>query len=168
MRPLLRRHRLLLRGEGEKGQDPTLIEAEALEAVAPETGIVLSPVDARRKVVTRVAGDEHERYGRQLKPGQRVFLVVATANRDPRKFERPDTFAVARQPNPHLTFGLGPHFCLGAPLARPEGQIAFPIIRRRLPGLALAAAPEELEWQPVLLSRALVHLPVRVGNVLPA
>ena len=137
----------------------------ALEASAVEE---MLRFEGPARLDVRIVGEPHELQGRELKPGQRVFLVVAAANRDPRTFDRPDEFDVTRKPNPHLTFGLGPHYCLGAPLARLEGQIAFPIILRRLPELALAAAPETLEWQPVLLSRALAQLPVRVGRVLPA
>ena len=69
--------------------------------------------------------------------GEMVFAVLASANQDERQFADPDTLNVAREPNKHLAFGLGPHFCLGAPLARLEGQIAINTLLRRIPEMRL-------------------------------
>jgi cytochrome P450 len=88
--------------------------------------------------MVRVVKVAHELHGRSLEPGQRVFIMVHGANHDPRRFERPDTFDIERHPNPHLTFNSGVHFCLGAPLARLEGEIAIGEVVKRLPQLSLA------------------------------
>jgi hypothetical protein len=85
------------------------------------------------------------------------------ANRDPRRFPDPDRFDIERPDNRHLTFGHGAHFCLGAPLARLEAQIAFPRILARLEGLQLAA--EKFEWMDSLILRGVKHLPVRFEPV---
>jgi cytochrome P450 len=79
--------------------------------------------------------------GRQLQPGQRVGLLLGSANRDPRVFADPDRLDLQRHPNPHVGFGAGIHYCLGAPLARLEIGIAFERLLARAPDLALVAPP---------------------------
>ena len=86
--------------------------------------------------------------------------MLASANRDPRQFPDPDTLDLAREPNKHLAFGLGIHYCLGAPLARLEGEIAISTLLRRAPGLRLSVAPEALRWRRGLVLRGLEALPV--------
>ena len=116
--------------------------------------------DGPAKVVVRQIGREPvELGGRTLEPGQRVFLVPASANRDPEVFADPDRLNLARERNAHLGFGVGIHYCLGAPLARLEAGIAIPRILQRLPELALDT--DELSWHPILLTRGLTSLPVR-------
>ena len=77
-----------------------------------------------------------------------AFVLLAAANRDPRQFPNPERFDIARQPNDHLAFGEGIHFCLGAPLARLEGAIAIGAVLERFPNLRLADAGREarLSW----------------------
>ena len=87
-----------------------------------------------------------------------VMAVMAAANRDPRRFADPDRLDLERPNNRHVAFGWGAHFCFGAPLARIEGQISFPTLLRRLPGLALAPGP--LTWRQNLGLRGLEALPV--------
>ena len=77
-----------------------------------------------------------------VRPGERVSALLGAANRDPAVFERPDEFDVARATNPHLAFGVGVHFCLGAPLARMELTESVALLFERLPDLALAGEPE--------------------------
>ena len=77
-----------------------------------------------------------------VEPGQKVSALLGAANRDPAVFERPDEFDVARATNPHLAFGVGVHFCLGAPLARMELTESVALLFERLPDLALAGEPE--------------------------
>src|SRR5437667_11270530 len=93
-----------------------------------------------------------------------VYVAIASANRDDRQFANPDVLDVTREPNKHLTFGLGAHFCLGAPLARLEGQIAIGTLFRRMPELRLAVPLAALRWRPGLFFRALESLPVDVGK----
>jgi cytochrome P450 len=92
--------------------------------------------------------------------GSAVQVSIPSANRDATRFTDPGEFDLRRDPNPHLTFGAGPHFCVGAPLARLELQIALAALTSRLPGLRLAADPAELSYTQDTLVRALVSLPV--------
>lgn len=87
-----------------------------------------------------------------------MLLVLASANRDPERFAGPDDLDITRNPNPHVAFGHGVHVCLGAPLARVEGQEAFAALAQRFPGMRLAT--DRLEYHPTIVSRALVELPV--------
>jgi cytochrome P450 len=115
------------------------------------------------KSLIRVVTEDHERHGMQLAHGDRVFLLVAAANRDPRRFTEPDRFDITRaDSSAHLGFGFGIHYCLGASLARLETALAIQVLLRRHPDLRLG--DEELRWQPTLISRALTRLPVRVGR----
>ena len=91
-----------------------------------------------------------------------VHLLLSSANRDAVAFDDADRLDIARSPNRHMAFGHGAHFCAGAPLSRVEGQVAFPTLLRRLPGLRLAVAPGELDWVfDNSTSRGLARLPVR-------
>jgi cytochrome P450 len=114
--------------------------------------------DGPSGALARVVAVEQEIGGRRLKQGDRVYAWMNAANRDPRRFPDPDRFDVERSDNRHLTFGHGAHFCLGAPLARLEAQIAFPRLLARLDRLALAA--DEFEWIDSLILRGVKRLPV--------
>jgi cytochrome P450 PksS len=96
--------------------------------------------------------------------GAQVFAALASANRDGRQFPDPDRLDVTRDPNRHLAFGLGPHFCVGAPLARLEGQVAIAALLRRTADLRLAVAPGRLRWRRGLVLRGLKRLPVAVAK----
>ncbi|GHC67333.1 cytochrome P450 family protein [Streptomyces cinnamoneus] len=98
--------------------------------------------------------------GRRIAEGDPVLVVLAAANRDPERFTGPDTLDLARRDNQHLGYGHGIHYCLGAPLARLEGQTALATLLRRLPDLRLAVDPEELRWRGGLIMRGLRTLPV--------
>ncbi len=108
----------------------------------------------------RFAREDIAMAGAVIPRGEMVYAVLASANRDPRQFPDPDTLDVAREPNRHLAFGLGIHYCLGAPLARLEGEIAIAALLRRAPGLRLAVPPERLRWRRGLVLRGLESLPV--------
>lgn len=95
-----------------------------------------------------------------LPRGELVSAVLGSANHDESQFPNPDTLDITREPNRHLAFGQGAHFCLGAPLARLEGQIALTTLFRRFPNLRLADAPESLRWRKSLILRGLEQLPV--------
>ncbi|MGF1428350.1 cytochrome P450 family protein [Kitasatospora sp. LaBMicrA B282] len=98
--------------------------------------------------------------GVEIPVGDPVLVVLAGADRDPNRFEHPDVLDLARSDNPHLGFGHGIHYCIGAPLARLEGQAALATLLTRLPDLALAADPAELRWRGGLIMRGLRELPV--------
>ena len=92
--------------------------------------------------------------------GELVSAVLGSANHDESQFPDPETLDLTREPNRHLAFGQGAHFCLGASLARLEGQIAIQTLFRRFSDLRLAAAPESPRWRRSLILRGLEHLPV--------
>ncbi|MFD4320266.1 cytochrome P450 [Streptomyces sp. NPDC058548] len=98
--------------------------------------------------------------GQDIPAGDPVLVVLAAADRDPERFDGPDTLDLARRDNQHLGYGHGIHYCLGAPLARLEGQTALATLLTRLPDLRLAADPEELRWRGGLIMRGLRTLPV--------
>ncbi|MFI8425698.1 cytochrome P450 [Streptomyces sp. NPDC085479] len=98
--------------------------------------------------------------GQAIPAGDPVLVVLAAADRDPERFGAPDTLDLARADNQHLGYGHGIHYCLGAPLARLEGQTALATLLTRLPDLRLAVDPEELRWRGGLIMRGLRTLPV--------
>jgi cytochrome P450 len=97
--------------------------------------------DAPLHLFTRYALEDVEYDGVAFRQGDRIGLLLGAANRDPERFAGPDLIDAARSPNPHVAFGGGIHFCIGAPLARLEMETAMPILFRRLPKLRLAARP---------------------------
>lgn len=101
-----------------------------------------------------------EYQGIQLKQGTEVALLYAAGNRDPRRFAQAEQLDVTRTDNPHLTFGLGTHYCLGAPLARLEMQIALATLLRRLPRLQLAIPADQVQYNDGFVIRGLRQLPV--------
>jgi cytochrome P450 len=104
------------------------------------------------KGTMRAAATDMEIRGVRMRKDDRVLLWMAAANRDPEKFANPDTFDVTRSPNPHLTFSHGIHFCMGAPLARLELEVALTHILRRFPKLALAGP---VVYRPRILTRTM-------------
>jgi len=108
----------------------------------------------------RYAREDVTMGGVTIRRGEVVFAAIASANRDEGQFPNQDTLDITRDPNKHLSFGLGSHFCLGAPLARLEGQIAIGTLLRRVPNLRLAIAPGAVRWRPGLMFRGLEALPV--------
>ncbi len=106
----------------------------------------------------RVAKEELEIGGRRIQEGQVVFALLGAANRDPARFEDPDVLDLGRQPNPHVALGDGIHFCLGAPLARAEAQIAIGTLLQRCRSPRLEVA--EPQWGGTFIIRGLKSLPV--------
>jgi cytochrome P450 len=106
--------------------------------------------------------EDFEVTGTPLRAGTKVALLYASGNRDAQKFARPDELDLWREPNPHLTFGLGTHFCLGAPLARLEMQIALRGLARRLPHLRLAPDSPAFTYGAGFVIRGLAQLPMIV------
>jgi pimeloyl-[acyl-carrier protein] synthase len=107
---------------------------------------------------TRIAPEDSELGGKQIRKGQAVIVVMGAGNRDPERFADPDRLDLGRRDNRHLAFGWASHFCFGAALARIEGQIAVDAIVSRLPELALE--PDPLCWRENLGLRGLTSLPV--------
>ncbi|MFE5722554.1 cytochrome P450 family protein [Streptomyces erythrochromogenes] len=99
--------------------------------------------------------------GERIETGDPVLVVLAAADRDPARFADPDTLDLSRTDNQHLGYGHGIHYCLGAPLARLEGQTALATLLTRLPDLELAVPPQDLRWRGGLIMRGLRTLPVR-------
>ena len=117
-------------------------------------------VDGPIAALGRVAAAEVGLGGRRIEAGDRVLCFLNAANRDRAVFDAPDRFDIRRNPNRHLTFGFGPHFCIGAPLARLEGKLAFEGISRRFEGLA--GPDDQPEWIQSLVFRGIRALPMTV------
>jgi hypothetical protein len=110
------------------------------------------------QIVWRVATEDLEIGGKQIRRGQVINLLIGAANRDPAQFPDPDRLDFSRLENRHAGFGFGIHFCLGAPLSRLEGEIALNTVLHRLPNLRLEM--EALEWQESPTFRGVKALPV--------
>jgi cytochrome P450 len=147
-----------------------LEHTDQIERLRSEPALVKSAVEELLRhsgpletATERYAREDVTVAGVMIPRGQMVYAVLASANRDERQFANPDTVDIAREPNRHLAFGLGIHYCLGAPLARLEGQIAFETLLRRLPTLRLAVATNALRWRRGLVLRGLEALPVQLS-----
>jgi cytochrome P450 len=132
--------------------DPSLIKAAVEELLRYDGPVEISPECFAREDVTI--------GGTVIPKGEMVRVVIAAADRDPEWFPDPDALDITRTDNRHLAFGKGIHYCLGAPLARMEGQIAINTLLRRMPGLRLQKPPESLSWRPGMVMRGLQGLPV--------
>ncbi|WP_438026655.1 cytochrome P450 family protein [Sorangium sp. So ce233] len=133
-------------------------EPELIKPAVEELLRFTTPVDLATERYTT----EDVAFGEHVIPrGQRVFPVLGSANHDEQVFESPERLTLDREPNRHLAFGSGIHYCLGAPLARLEAQVAFPAIVRDLPGLRLAVPRASLTWKPSPVLRGLTRLPVQ-------
>jgi cytochrome P450 len=132
--------------------DPHLVESaveEILRFEVPSEGAFL-----------RVTTEDVELPSGVIPKGSAVQVSVPAANRDGNRFQDPERFDIRRQSNPHLTFGVGAHFCIGAPLARLELQVAIAAITGRLPGLRLAISPADVRYAQDTMVRPLLSLPV--------
>jgi cytochrome P450 len=108
----------------------------------------------------RWASEDIEMHGTLIPKGEMVLVSLMGANSDPEHFAAPADLDITREENEHVAFGKGIHFCLGAPLARLEGQIAISTLLRRLPDLHLQGDAQDLKWRPGLILRGLQELPV--------
>ena len=133
-------------------QDPDLIKTAVEEFLRYQGPLMTS--------TPRWALEDMELGGKQIQRGDEITLVLASANRDPLVFTDPDTLDIMRQENRHLAFGKGIRFCLGAPLARMEGQLAINTLLRRMPNLRLNTEPQKLTWRPGLFVMGLDALPL--------
>src|SRR5688572_3167881 len=139
---------------------------EALEtlrgdaAIAPAAVEELLRYDGPIGAQVRIVLEPHELHGKTLRAGERVFIFMNAANRDPRAYDEPDRVDLARDGVPHLTFGFGVHLCLGFPLARLEGQVALPAVLARWRRIEIAAS--RLDWMDSMVLRGMKALPLRV------
>ncbi len=132
--------------------DPTLM-SHAIEELLRYDGAV-------ERTLNRWAATDVELGGESIRRGEGVIVILGSADRDPSRFPDPDALDFEREDVKHLAFGRGSHYCLGAPLARIEAEVALTTLLRRLPGLRLAMDVEELYWRPVPLFRSLASLQV--------
>ncbi|NIJ14514.1 cytochrome P450 [Saccharomonospora amisosensis] len=139
-----------------RGQWDRLVADPALAASTVEE---LIRFDSPLQLFERTATTEVEIAGRRIARGEKIAALLGAAARDPDVFTEPDTLDIGRDPNPHLGFGGGVHYCLGAPLARIEIAAALSALAKRLPGLRLARQPRR---RPEFVIRGLRTLPVTV------
>ena len=137
-----------------------LEKLRARPALAPAAVEELLRYDGPIGAQVRIVRELQQLHGKSLRPGERVFLLMNAANRDPRAYNDPDRLDLERNGVPHLTFGYGAHICLGFPLARLEGQIALPALLARWRRIALARS--DLEWMDSMVLRGMKSLPLRV------
>jgi cytochrome P450 len=139
-------------------QFPEELEAlRANTALAPAAVEELLRYDGPIGAQVRIVQEPHELHGRHLKAGERVFLLMNAANRDPRAYDDPDRVDLKRNGVPHLTFGFGAHICLGFPLARLEGQIALPAVLARWKRFEMVSEPTYMDSM-VLRGMQAMHL----------
>jgi cholest-4-en-3-one 26-monooxygenase len=129
--------------------DPSLMDTTVEEMLR-----WVAPVMVFRRTATR----DVVLAGREIREGDSVSVWYGSANRDATMFENPDRFDVGRTPNEHLAFGIGPHFCLGANLARLEIRIMFERLLQRLPDIQLAGPVQRLRSNFI---NGIKHMPVR-------
>ncbi|MFF5726654.1 cytochrome P450 [[Kitasatospora] papulosa] len=156
-------------------RNPSQRERLERSLAAGETGLLATGVeellryDGPVELATwRYATEPVSLGGQDIAAGDPVLVVLAAADRDPDRFQNADTLDLARSDNQHLGYGHGIHYCLGAPLARLEGQVALATLLRRLPDLRLAAEPADLRWRGGLIMRGLRTLPVEFGSGRPS
>jgi cytochrome P450 len=133
-------------------QNPSLLKS-AVEEMLRYYG----PVEVS---LTRWVRQDTELGGQPMRRGEQIVALLASANHDDGQFPEPERFDIAREPNRHIAFGTGIHSCLGATLARLEGQIAFATLLSRMPDLALAIPRHEVRWRDATFLRGLTQLPV--------
>ncbi len=136
-----------------KLRDNAALASAAVEELLRYDG----PIGAQVRIALR----PYELHGKALRAGDRVFILLNAANRDPRAYDEPDRVDLARKGVPHLTFGFGAHLCLGFPLARLEGQIALPAMLARWRRIEIAAPA--LQWMDSMVLRGMKALPLRVA-----
>ncbi|HSB00320.1 MAG TPA: cytochrome P450 [Anaerolineales bacterium] len=137
---------------------------DQMQKLRDEPGLVASAVEEMMRydnpvqIAYRSAAEDVEMGGKYIRKGQLINSILAAGNRDPEHFSEPDRFDITRDEGRNLGFGLGIHFCLGAPLVRLEAQTAFTTLLHRFPKLSLAT--EDLEWQEHPIFRGVKSLPV--------
>ncbi len=146
-----------------------LDNAEQLERLRGDGDLMNSAVEELLRYASpletateRYAAEDLTICGVDIPKGSLVFAALASANRDESEFREADHLDVSREPNRHLSFGIGPHYCLGAPLARLEAQIALRVLLDAAPQFQMATPRSKLKWRSGLVLRGLNHLPIKV------
>jgi cytochrome P450 PksS len=139
-------------------RNPALIKTAVDELLRYSSPVFMS--------TERYAREDLNIQGVTIPRGGMTLGVIGSANRDETVFENADALDITREPNKHLSFGQGIHFCVGAPLARLEAQIAINTLLRRMPDLHLSVAPDSLRWRPSMFLRGLESLPTSFGATL--
>jgi cytochrome P450 len=140
-------------------QDHIRANPQLLESFIEEVLRFDSPVQRRPRIAKR-----HVKIGDiEIPEGSQIEALIGSANRDPEKFPDADQFRFDRDPNRHITFGAGPHFCLGAQLARLEANAALEVLIRKLPKMTLACPVEDLIYPEMLTMRGPQQLPIKFG-----
>jgi cytochrome P450 len=140
-------------------------QMERLQAQPPLLTVAIEEMlryDSPVQITYRSALEDADIRGKLIRKGDLVNSILGSANRDPERFSNPDGFDITRDEGRHLGFGIGIHFCIGAPLVRLEAEVAFETILRRFPKIRLAT--ETLEWQEHPIFRGLKSLPVSVNT----
>ena len=140
-------------------QNPAMIKPAVEELLRYTSPVFMS--------TERYAREDLNIQGVTIPRGGMTLGVIGSANRDETVFENADALDITRDPNKHLSFGQGIHFCVGAPLARLEAQIAINTLLRRMPDLHLSVAPDSLRWRPSMFLRGLETLPTSFGVTAP-
>ncbi len=133
-------------------QDPSLLPSAIEELLRYTAPVTLS--------TPRWASEDIPMHGQVIRKGEMVFVSLIAADTDPQQFPDPELLDITRQENQHVAFGKGIHYCLGAPLARLEGQVAIGTLLQRLPNLRQVREPEQLTWTQSPILRGLTSLPV--------
>jgi cytochrome P450 family 142 subfamily A polypeptide 1 len=156
------------------GMDALLAHPDQLEALRAHPDAIPVAVEECLRWVSpiinmaRTATEDIELHGRTIHAGEQVLLMYGSANRDEDVFPDAERFDVTRQPNPHIAFGFGGHFCLGASLARLEIRVAFEEVLARLPDLRLAAPGTAIQRTPSSFIRGIPSMPVAFAPGCPS
>jgi cytochrome P450 len=134
-------------------QNPSLIKTAVEEFLRYDCPVIMA--------TERYAKEELTIGGVTIQQDDLVIAGLGAANRDPEQFANPDTLDICREPNRHLAFGQGIHYCLGAPLARMEAHYAFTALLERLPNIRLAVPVDNLEWVQSMFIRGLKAMPLK-------
>ncbi len=141
---------------------------DELEKLKQDPGLAASAVEEMLRysapvesATERFAVEDAEMHGAHIARGDLLLAVIASANRDAEIFVDPDRFDIARTPNPHVAFGSGAHYCMGAPFAQMQAEIAFRKLFERFPAMTIAAPSDRLPWKQMPILRGLEALPVR-------
>lgn len=153
---------------GISGGMQLLIEnSDQRERLIREPGLMKSAIEEMLRLVSpvqsfcRTVTEDTELGGKHLKKGEKILLLYPSANRDAEAFENPEKFDIARNPNNHIAFGLGSHFCLGANLARMEMRVVFEEVLKRLPDMKYAVPGDKPTREPNALVRSVSHMRLR-------